>query len=91
MKRNICKNILAAGDAFLLVSAASAGDRSAKEQPIDRIDVVADIAVPGNAISGIQTGSHWRYSYAYLQDAAHQTLTLVDVTDAAHPAITKVL
>jgi hypothetical protein len=45
----------------------------------------------GKTIDAIQFASYWRHNYVYLKDASGQSLTVVDVTDAGHPTVTKVL
>ena len=61
-------------------------DRAAAQ---DRIEVVAHVALPGAAISRIGTSSHWQRNFIELNDDAHKTVTLVDVTDLAHPDIVR--
>jgi hypothetical protein len=51
----------------------------------DSIDVVGHLALPGVTVSAIQSSTHWARTLLELTDDQHRILTVVDVTDPAHP------
>jgi len=57
----------------------------------DSIEVVGHLALNGASISAIATSTHWRHNFLELNDDAHKTLTVVDVTDPAHPGLVRKL
>ncbi len=54
--------------------------------PQDQIDVLANVAVSGGPITRVTMTRHYSRSYLYLEHTSH-VVTLVDVTDAKHPAV----
>jgi hypothetical protein len=59
--------------------------------PADRIEVIAHLALDHTSVTNVKTSEHWRRQFLELQDPTRRLVTLVDVTDAAHPAIVKEL
>ena len=59
--------------------------------PSDSIDVIGHLNLTNASVTRLATSEHWRRELLELQDPTHRTLTLVDVTDAAHPAVVKQL
>jgi len=75
---------LAAG---LLTSIVSGKTKPKPEpSPRDQIDVIANLPVPGGRVLHLTPSRHLDRSYLYLEQSSH-VVTLVDVTDAQHPAI----
>lgn len=91
MNINGCKMAAASLAIILLAPATKAAERTSKAQPGDSIDVVSSVALTGKAIGAIQIAGDAGRRYVYLKDASKQSLTVVDVTDAAHPSIAKVM
>jgi hypothetical protein len=91
MNINGCKMAAASLAIILLAPATKAAERTSKAQPGDSIDVVSSVALTGKAIGAIQIAGDAGRRYLYLKDASKQSLTVVDVTDAAHPSIAKVM
>ncbi|HTS68053.1 MAG TPA: hypothetical protein VMO17_03645 [Terriglobia bacterium] len=59
--------------------------------PGDQIDVIGHLDLANSTVTQMKTSEHWRHQFLELQDPAHRTITLVDVTDAVHPVIVKQL
>jgi hypothetical protein len=59
--------------------------------PSDSIGVIGHLHLTNTSVTRLATSEHWRREFLELQDPTHRMLTLVDVTDAAHPAIVKQL
>jgi hypothetical protein len=57
----------------------------------DSIDVIGHLALTNASVTSLKTSLHWRRQFLQLQDSTHRMLTLVDVTDATHPAVVKQL
>jgi len=91
MNINAYKMAAASLAIILLAPATKAAERTSKAQPGDSIDVVSSVALTGKAIGAIQIAGDAGRRYVYLKDASKQSLTVVDVTDAAHPSIAKVM
>jgi hypothetical protein len=64
----------------------AAKDKKTATPPQDRIDVLANLRVPEAPIVRLTMTQHYNRSYLYIEQAT-RGLTLVDVTDAKHPAI----
>jgi hypothetical protein len=52
----------------------------------DQIEVIGHMAFDGTVVTQVTTGEHWRKNYLYLNSA--DKITVVDVTNGAHPSIT---
>ena len=91
MNINAYKMAAASLAIILLAPMTKAAERTSKAQPGDSIDVVSSVALTGKAIGAIQIAGDAGRRYVYLRDASKQSLTVVDVTDAAHPSIAKVM
>lgn len=91
MNINGCKMAAASLAIILIAPATKAAERTSKAQPGDSIDVVSSVALTGKTIGAIHIAGYASRHYVYLKDASKQSLTVVDVTDAAHPSITKVM
>jgi hypothetical protein len=59
--------------------------------PFDSIDVIGHLDLTNKSVTRLATSEHWRREFLELQDPTHRMLTLVDVTDVAHPAVVKQL
>ena len=83
--------LLAAAVALLLPTMVFAGAVRKHKQavPTDNIVVIGHIALPNASVTSLKTSEHRRKQFLQLQDTKHRTLVLVDVTDAAHPAVVK--
>ncbi len=57
----------------------------------DSIDVIGHLALTNASVTSLKTSLHWRRQFLQIQDSTHRMLTLVDVTDATHPAVVKQL
>ena len=57
--------------------------------PADNILVIGHIALPNASVTSLKTSAHRRRQFLELQDTQHRTLILVDVTNAARPAVVK--
>lgn len=58
----------------------------------DSIDVIGHLELPGSTtVNDIRTSTHWTQRFLELSDYQHRTLTVVDVTDPAHPKEVKQL
>ena len=75
----------------IILPAAGVVRRDKKTPATDSIDVIGHLALTNASIANLKTSEHWRREFLELQDSTHGTLTLVDVTDATHPAIVKEL
>jgi len=74
--------------AVMAPAALSAAKLKAKAEPPaqDSIDIVANIPLAGGAVTKLTATQHHSRSYLYVEQASH-VITLIDVTDAGHPAI----
>jgi hypothetical protein len=70
---------------------AGAVRKDRKAIPSDNIDVIGHLVLPNASVTNLKTSEHQSRQFLQLQDTKHRTLMLVDVTDAAHPAIIKQL
>ena len=74
-----------------LLSSASLGFAKGKHKkagpPQDRIEVLAHLQLPGGRVEQLLSTRHYRRDYLYAEHASGKTVTLLDVTDAAHPVI----
>jgi len=71
-----------------LLTAFSASARSKSEPaPKDSFDVVAHLALDGVSVTSIVTTSHFSLNYLYATSSSAHTVTLLDVTDSAHPKV----
>src|SRR5262249_23449012 len=76
--------------AFVVAPAVARERHKAGDLPsADSIDVISNLSLQGKTITAVRTSEYWRRNYIELEDSVHGTLTLVDVTDAAHPLLTK--
>ena len=75
----------------IILPAAGVVRRDKKAPATDSIDVIGHLALTNASIANLKTSEHWRREFLELQDSTHGTLTLVDVTDATHPALVKEL
>ncbi len=77
---------------FLIIAAVSIppavlGKNKIKPNaPQDRIDILANVAATGGAITRVTMTQHFNRSYLYIEHAS-RNLTLVDVTDPRHPSV----
>jgi hypothetical protein len=53
----------------------------------DHIDVVAHLPLTGGAVTGFLETQHYRRNYLYAQHDAGKTLSLIDITSTAQPAL----
>jgi hypothetical protein len=53
----------------------------------DQIDVVAHLPLPGGPISGFLETQHYRRNYLYVEHQSGKTVSLIDITSAAQPAL----
>jgi hypothetical protein len=70
-------------------SMAYAKDK-AKVQPakaIDEIQVVGQIPLVGGPVTRFQSTTHYSSYYLYAEHDAGKSVTLIDVTNVAHPAV----
>ena len=73
----------------MVFSLGTAGARTKArpaEMPQDQIDVLANLPVSGGPVTRFVMTKHYSRSYLYLEHSSH-IVTLVDVTDASHPAL----
>jgi hypothetical protein len=95
MKKVCIEQVLLGAVLALLVLAGTTfahavrGDKHAI--PADSIDVIGHLALANESVTRLRTSEHWRREFLELQDSTHRLLTLVDVTDATHPAVVKQL
>jgi hypothetical protein len=92
--KKVCRDqlILGATLALLLLPAVTFAGPVRKERkaiPGDNIEVIGHLALPNVSVTSLRTSEHQRRNFLQVQDTKHRTLMLVDVTDAAHPAIAK--
>lgn len=79
---------------FVLIAAAAAPVMARSKHPAatpgseDSIDIVGHLPLPSPTNQTVELGYHWDRNYLLLSSNDH-TLTVVDVTDPAHPAITE--
>jgi hypothetical protein len=57
----------------------------------DRIVVIGHLPLTDTSVSGIDTSGRWERNYLELNDDIDKKITLVDVTDPAHPVIVREL
>ena len=57
----------------------------------DAIELIGSLEMQNADVQQIQTAAHHGHAFVYLSDAGKRSVTVVDVTDAAHPAITRKL
>ena len=70
------------------VGASSASkDKHAKPPAQDQIQVVGHVPFAGDGIARFLTTQHYRRNYLYAEHQSAHTVTLIDVTDIAHPAV----
>jgi hypothetical protein len=74
-----------------IVPLAGAVRRHRHAVPGDSIEVIGHLALANVSVTTLRTSEHWRRELLELQDSTHRMLTIVDVTDAIHPAIVKQL
>lgn len=83
---------LASALILITFAAAPVMARSKQPQPApgreDSIDIAGHLALPASTNQSLELGSHWDRNYLFLSDDA-RTLTVVDVSDPARPAITE--
>jgi hypothetical protein len=65
---------------------ATAKTKAKADSPHDQIDVLANVPVTGGPITRFTLTRHYSRSYLYMEHASH-VVTLVDITDAQHPAV----
>lgn len=75
----------------VLVPWTRAGIQKARPAPVDTIEIVGHLALPGTSVAAVTTSEHWRHQFVELRDSAHATITVVDVTDPAQPSIARQL
>ncbi len=75
----------------MIVPVAGAVRQDKREVPADSIEVIGHLALPSASVTSLRTSEHWRHEFLELQDPTHRMLTIVDVTDATHPAVVKQL
>jgi hypothetical protein len=81
--------VLLFAGATVLPSTGAGTPPKEKTPPADSIDVVGHLDLPGASVAGLTASRHWRREYLHLQDTARGVLTVVDVTDPAHPSIVR--
>jgi hypothetical protein len=95
MKKVCLEQVLLGAVLALLLLPATTFARVAGENKqataADSIDVIGHLALANASVTSLKTSEHWRRQFLQLQDSTHRMLTLVDVTDATHPAIVKQL
>lgn len=57
----------------------------------DRIDVIAQVPLPGGPVAQLTSGTHWRRDYLYADHGSHSAVTVLDVTNPAAPAVVRQL
>jgi hypothetical protein len=62
--------------------------KPSSEPLVDRIDVVGHVALEGTVVTNMRVIDYHDKRYLYLEDRSGR-ITVVDVTDAAHPTIRK--
>lgn len=74
----------------LLAAPVMARSKQAAPKPgsEDSIDIVGRLALPTAKSYTVELGDHWDRNYLFVS-SNDRTLTVVDVTDPAHPAITE--
>lgn len=92
IKRNLGRRSVALVllGALALASSAHAKDKKAKIAPAapkDEIEVVGHIPATNGPVQGFFTTQHYSSYYLYAQHQAGQNVTLIDVTNSAHPAL----
>ena len=71
-----------------LLTAFGASARSKSEPAAkDSFDVVAHLSLDGFSVTSIVTTSHFSRNYLYAESSSAHTVTLLDVTDSAHPKV----
>ncbi len=75
----------------MIVPVAGAVYQNKPTVPADSIEVIGHLALPNASITSLRTSEHGRREFLELQDSTHRMLTMVDVTDAIHPAVAKQL
>jgi len=65
---------------------AAPKSKAKADNPQDRIDILANLTVSGGPVTRVTMTQHYSRSYLYVEHAS-KTLTLIDVTDARHPAV----
>src|SRR5690348_5966650 len=72
---------------FGLPLAAKEKKKDKADPPQDQIRVESHIAVPGGPITQFAATTHYNRSYVYADRGPGQLVTLLDVTNPAHPKI----
>ena len=72
-----------------LVPLTEAGNPKVQVKPVDSIEVVGHLALPETSVAALTASEHWRRDFLHLQDPARGQITVVGVTDPAHPSIVK--
>ena len=93
MKRaSLEKQTITALLGLLLVPAISIAAHPTKAATRDdQINIIGHLPLTNTSVTSMKTSKHWRHQYLELQDPLHHMITVVDVTDAAHPGIVKQL
>jgi len=73
--------------ALLLVCSLSAKDHHKAAPPEDQIEVIAHLPLNGATVTRFLSTQHYRRNYLYAESASGKTVTMIDVTDAAKPAL----
>lgn len=77
---------------FVLIALGAPAVMARSKQPApksggeDSIDIIGHLALPAATNQAVEPGYHWDRTYVFLAGYDH-SLTVVDVTDPAHPAI----
>jgi hypothetical protein len=79
--------ICAAALCAILPSALMAKGHGKKNPPQDGIEVLAHLPLASEPITHFVQTQHYRRNYLYAESKGGETLTLIDVTDVAHPTI----
>jgi hypothetical protein len=74
---------------FGIVLASSAAEPTHLEEKQDTIELIGSVEIHNSNIRNIQSTKHQGMNLLYLEDASNHTVTVVNVTDATRPIITK--
>ncbi|MDE3166668.1 MAG: hypothetical protein KGN36_12755 [Acidobacteriota bacterium] len=89
MKQFLIRNVLipAAGLALALAPLSAANQQQKADGGKDAIEVVGYLAAGGTGQRNLFTAEHWRRTYLYIESAESRQITVIDVTNAAAPAL----